>query len=187
MLNTARHRYPARGFTLIEVLIAVVVLGTGLLAIALLQGQSVSNNNQSHKYTVASMVAQTLAENMRANRAGVIANNYNVLIASPAINPPVNCATTACSPAQRAQWDLGTAWALMNAGAMPNVEIPSPGTTGIIGSGLIGVTCADAVCTDLSPRVITIAWDLDGVFTPGFGCNPTVASDKRCVRLVHIP
>ncbi|MDX1678497.1 type IV pilus modification protein PilV [Arsukibacterium sp.] len=58
-----------RGFSLLEVMIAVLVLGIGLLGTAALQSSGVRNVQSAHERTVATLVAHSLGENMRANAA----------------------------------------------------------------------------------------------------------------------
>ncbi|QBL10202.1 type IV pilus modification protein PilV [Rheinheimera sp. D18] len=58
-----------RGVSLLEVMIAVLVLGIGLLGVAALQSSGVRNVQSAHERTVATLVAHSLGENMRANVA----------------------------------------------------------------------------------------------------------------------
>lgn len=58
-----------QGVSLLEVLIAVLVLGIGLLGVAALQTSGVRNVQSAHERTVATLVAHSLSENMRANIA----------------------------------------------------------------------------------------------------------------------
>jgi len=55
------------GFTLIEVLIAVLVLGIGLLGVAGLQSVALSMNQGSYVRTQATVLARDIADRMRAN------------------------------------------------------------------------------------------------------------------------
>jgi len=61
---------------LIEVLIAVAVLGIGLLAVAALQIQGVRQNLDSYARSQAVMLANDYIERMYANRPGVLAGDY---------------------------------------------------------------------------------------------------------------
>ncbi|MET0580794.1 MAG: type IV pilus modification protein PilV [Pseudoxanthomonas sp.] len=58
----------ARGFTLIEVMIAVLVLGIGLLGFALLQTMSVRFAQSANQRTQATNLAYDLLDQMRSNR-----------------------------------------------------------------------------------------------------------------------
>ncbi|KZE33580.1 type IV pilus modification protein PilV [Crenobacter luteus] len=66
------HRH-ASGFTLLEVLIALFVLGFGLLALAALQIRTYSATRDAEYQSIAALHAEGLAEAMRANpkRTGV--------------------------------------------------------------------------------------------------------------------
>lgn len=74
------HNTPQRqhGATLIEVLIAVVVLSIGLLGLAGLQATSVKSNHSAYQRSQATMLAYDLADRMRANRTEALTNAYEV-------------------------------------------------------------------------------------------------------------
>lgn len=59
--------YKENGFTLIEVLIAVVILAIGLLGVAGLQVVSLQQTNNAHLRTMANLQAQDAAELLRLN------------------------------------------------------------------------------------------------------------------------
>jgi type IV pilus assembly protein PilV len=63
-----RPRGRQRGFSLLEVLVAVVVLGFGLLGFALLQTMSVRYVQSANYRTQATNLAYDLSEQMRSNR-----------------------------------------------------------------------------------------------------------------------
>ena len=58
------------GFTLFEVLIAVVILSIGLLGLASLQAAGMRNNNSAYMRSQASVLAYDMADRIRANRPG---------------------------------------------------------------------------------------------------------------------
>lgn len=74
------HNAPQRqhGATLIEVLIAVVVLSIGLLGLAGLQATSVKSNHSAYQRSQATLLAYDLADRMRANRTEALTNAYEV-------------------------------------------------------------------------------------------------------------
>lgn len=61
---------PARmlGFTLLEVLIAVVILSIGLLGVAGLQATGMRNNHDAYLRSQATVLAMDISDAMRANR-----------------------------------------------------------------------------------------------------------------------
>lgn len=65
-----------RGTTLIEVLVAIVVLSVGLLGMALLQVTSVQSNHSAYYRSQVTILASDLADRMRANRTAALGNAY---------------------------------------------------------------------------------------------------------------
>lgn len=67
--GTMRTNHEARsresGFSLIEVLIAVLVVGIGFMAVASMTGTSISGNNRSSMMTVATYLAEDRLEELR--------------------------------------------------------------------------------------------------------------------------
>jgi type IV pilus assembly protein PilV len=57
-----------RGMSLIEVMVAVVILASGLLGLGALQSRSLAMNQSAHYRSVAADVAADLADRIRANR-----------------------------------------------------------------------------------------------------------------------
>jgi type IV pilus assembly protein PilV len=70
----------ARGFTLIEVLVSLVVLSIGLLGLAALQLTSLKANHGSSTRTQAVYLAYDIIDRMRANPTDVFAHNYDTAI-----------------------------------------------------------------------------------------------------------
>jgi type IV pilus assembly protein PilV len=95
---------PSTGFSLLEVLIAVMILAIGLLGTAGLVLQSMKSNQSSYQRTQASILAYDLAERMRLNPAlAVSSDNYVVTsTASPGAAP--TCTT--CSATDTAARDM---------------------------------------------------------------------------------
>jgi type IV pilus assembly protein PilV len=71
-----------KGFTLLEVLVAIVVLSIGLLGLAGLMASSVRNNHSAYQRTQAAWLAYDMVDRMRANRAFAVtsATDYNVAL-----------------------------------------------------------------------------------------------------------
>lgn len=74
----------AAGFTLLEVLIALLVLSLGLLGLAALQAATVDFNRQAYLRSQATSLAYDMADRMRANRAAALGGDYNAGLADPA-------------------------------------------------------------------------------------------------------
>jgi type IV pilus assembly protein PilV len=88
----------APGFSLVEVMVAVVVICVGLLGIAKMQAMAVSNTNMSRQRSLAAIEAASIASAMHSNReywAGTGATGLttpffiNIVSGSPANKPPV--------------------------------------------------------------------------------------------------
>lgn len=106
------------GFTLLETLVALLILSIGLLGLAGLQLSSVKNSRDVYYRTQATILAQDIAERMRANRQGVEAGNYQN--ASGSQN--ASCRnTTGCSSAQLAADDVFL-WRTAVAARLPSGE-----------------------------------------------------------------
>lgn len=107
------------GFTLFEVLIALLILSIGLLGLAGLQAMGLRNNHRAYLRTQAVMQAYDMADRMRANLRGVSNGDYdNITTPVPSIpacitNPPISC-----TPDQMAQYD-SYAWNTENASLLP--------------------------------------------------------------------
>lgn len=76
--NMLRNTVSQGGFTLIEVLVALLVLSIGLLGLAALQTVSLKFNADSYTRTQATILAYDIVDRMRANPAGVTAGDYDV-------------------------------------------------------------------------------------------------------------
>jgi type IV pilus assembly protein PilV len=90
------------GFTLLEVLVALVVLSVGLLGLAGLQLTSVTNTRDAYYRTQAITLSYDIADRMRANLDAL--TTYD---ASTNTTPVAACRTTSgCSTANMANDDL---------------------------------------------------------------------------------
>ncbi len=65
------------GFSLLEVLIAILIFSFGLFGIAGLQFVSLASNQSAEIRSTAISLAYDMADRMRANMSGVTAGNYN--------------------------------------------------------------------------------------------------------------
>ena len=66
--NLSQKSKPQAGFSLLEVLIAVLVTAIGLLGIASLQASAISTTTTSNMRTTAAISTQSLVARMRANK-----------------------------------------------------------------------------------------------------------------------
>ena len=71
------------GVSLIEALVALLVLSIGLLGLANLQLTAIRNAHSAHMRSQASILAQDILDRMRANRANATAYNIDLSAAPP--------------------------------------------------------------------------------------------------------
>lgn len=86
----------ARGFTLIEAMVALLVLSIGLLGVAALQLSSLKANTSASVRSQATFLAYDIADRMRVNRAAAVNGQYDIDFGEQ----------TATNPATRAETDL---------------------------------------------------------------------------------
>ena len=114
-----RLRQSSRGFTMLEVLIAIVVIAFGLLGVAGLQVVALKNNQSAGARLIATTLANDMVDRIKTNALGLISGDYD--------RPDVNAYTTqvaaclsagGCTPQQLAQNDRFE-WAQLVAAALP--------------------------------------------------------------------
>ncbi len=108
-----------RGFTLLEVLIAVMLLAVGLLGLAGLQAVSLRNNHSAYLRSQATMLTYDIIDAMRTNRSAAQAANYDIAIGTPAPASPPDCMASPCDGSQMATADIA-AWKQRLASLMPS-------------------------------------------------------------------
>lgn len=67
-----------QGFSLVEVLVALVLLSVGLLGLAGLQTRGVRDNHGAYMRTQATLCVKDLVDRMRANRPAALAGDYDI-------------------------------------------------------------------------------------------------------------
>ena len=147
------------GFTLLEVLIALLVMSIGLLGIGKMMMLSARANDSAYMRSQATALAYTILDAMRANRSAAISQAYDTAQVVPAL---LACATAqpGCTSAQVAQNDT----ALWNNAL--GAELPG-------GTGTVITAIAPDKSTGANnvTATITVTW-LDTVAEQSFG-NPT--------------
>ncbi|HCU54464.1 MAG TPA: type IV pilus modification protein PilV [Gammaproteobacteria bacterium] len=127
---------PQRGFSLLEVLIALAVFSFGLLGLAALQTVSLRIGHDSYQRTQATMLAYDIVDRMRANPTGLAAGKYNNIADN--YNPgSTNCVSVSCTTDELADFDIRS-WHTVIAEKLSQ------------GKGTIG--------TSGSTRTITVNW-----------------------------
>ncbi|GMR08137.1 MAG: hypothetical protein BMS9Abin26_1142 [Gammaproteobacteria bacterium] len=90
-----------------EVLITLVILAVGLLGLASLQASGMKLNHSAYLRSQAQLLAYDIVDRMRANRTEAMnTNNYQQDLNTDPASPSTNCATSTCTEAQMAAFDL---------------------------------------------------------------------------------
>lgn len=94
-----------RGYTLIEVLVAMLVFSLGLLGMAGLQIEGLKQNQNAYVRSQALIAAGDIADRMRSNVTGVAAGSYfGDETAHTAVD--ATCNKKACTAAELASYDV---------------------------------------------------------------------------------
>jgi type IV pilus assembly protein PilV len=101
------RRIGARGFTMVEVLVSLVVLSIGLLGIGKLVLFSARANDSAYLRSQATALAYEILDNMRANLPTAKIQGYDVAIGTVP-GAPQTCLATICSATQVANYDVYT-------------------------------------------------------------------------------
>lgn len=84
MLNREKYRNTQIGVSMIEVLVAIMILSVGLLGLAGLQSAGLTHNQSANSRSTASMLAYGLLDSMRANKVIAEGGAYDIALgASP--------------------------------------------------------------------------------------------------------
>lgn len=116
LLTADPHRAGA-GFSLLEVLIALVILSVGLLGIAALISTALKSNGSAYMRTQATAQAYNIIDRMRANYPGALNLDYNTPM--PATAAPsgstactgsgASCGSSALAAYDISQWEYDLA------------------------------------------------------------------------------
>lgn len=138
------------GFTMVEVLVALVVLAIGLLGIAALYLNSLQSGRTAIYRTQAVNLTADLADRIRMNRTAQAA--YGTLFADAEVAVPACDTTGGCSDADLAATDLSN-WKATIAQLLPN------------GQGQVTVTLPVAG-GEPTTYLVTVQWDEVGEVAP---------------------
>ena len=164
------------GTTLVEVLIAAIIIAIGLLGIATLQVKALQASTNAEHRANATDIAAALADRIRANLGTATFkdnhSNYIASLTSPDDCPDANsCATsqdgsaTTCTPSAMASFDLKELYC--GAGGVRN-RLPE---------GELAITC-DGNCDGTTNMHIQIRWKVR---------NDVFGDNKDSITLTFIP
>jgi type IV pilus assembly protein PilV len=166
-------RSGAGGFSLVEVLVALVIIGVGMLGIAKLQALAYASTGTSALRSLAALQASSLASAMHANRNywAVVSAGFNyqftgtTITSSDSTLTATGC-TSACAAGPLAAHDVQQWVAAVNA-ILPNA-------TGTIGCPTINpVTCG-----------ITLSWGESNVAINAQTAGNTMAAPTYTLYVV---
>lgn len=162
---------PNHGFTLLEVLIAIVVLSFGLLGLAGIQAVGIKNTSDANARTLAIQQAYDMADRIRANAVGAAAGAYDSIAATIPADP--GCISSGCSATQLRDYDQRF-WNTNN----QNMLSSGKGTVAVAND-------ASGVPTAIPNKqyLITVMWNENRIATPGTTCG----TDITCFQLTFRP
>jgi type IV pilus assembly protein PilV len=128
----------AGGFTLVEVLVALIIIAVGMLGLAKIQALAYASTGIAGSQSIAALQASSLVSAMRANRSywSTVPNGFTFSNTAGTISSPNDATltnnyacTSACTTAQVAAHDL-TIWAASLTAVLPKptatISCPTP-------------------------------------------------------------
>lgn len=146
----------SRGFSMIEVLAALLILSIGLLGFASLQAANMNVGNQAWLRSQATVLAADMVERIRGNAATFEAGSYDLAFEA-VLATPADCNAASCTVTQLALFDQSQWYA--------NLATQLPEGTGSI--------TRDATTTP-TEAVVTVRW-----FDPNLQANQTLEMRAR--------
>ena len=150
-----------QGVTLVESMIALLVISIGLLGIASLQITAMSQNASSLNHSQAVWYAYNMSDRIRANISEFA--NYDGIDTANSYSQ--DCLSATCTNAQMLTADAAD-WATMTGNL--------PGGRGVITSTADGL-------------LVNVMWDDEGTGATGTNCGTNPNVDLTCYTLVVAP
>lgn len=156
------------GFSLIEVLVAIIVLAVGLLGVGGLQVLSLRNNHSAYLRSQATYLAYDIIDSIRVNPDG-IASYAATVTDAPAANQSCELISSNCSTAQLVTHDLNI-WKCSLGNWDANATCQTLGIEGLLPGG------TGAVAISGSNVTVTITWidDRDGSSTTSLAVSTRI-------------
>jgi len=111
-VNTFRHahaRHRQQGLTLLESLVAIVVLALGVLGMLGVQMRTLAETQTGVRRAQAVRLIEDLSERIKSNPRGLDQLDDYIADWDATVAAATDCSSAACTPAQLAAWDL-KAW-----------------------------------------------------------------------------
>lgn len=180
-----------QGFTLVEILVAIVVLSFGVLGVVGMQAAALQSNRAARNQSTAVALGRELADIMRGNKDVALAtsatNNPYLIANYPTTAAPtisVNCFNVACTtPKAVAEFDMNQ-WLARVSAALPQARVvvcfdDSPYTSST------GLPEWDCPTTPGETLVVKIGWTQKSLDTSASA--PEKASDTASRPAVVLP
>ncbi len=132
MMSSGRPPARCAGFSMIEVMVALLIISVGLLGIAKMQALAISNTGNSRVRALVALEAGGLASAMQADRlywttVPTVGNDVTATISGASVTAASdatlstgqNCTSAVCTVAQMAAYDLQS-WATNLNSLIPN-------------------------------------------------------------------
>lgn len=151
-----------QGFSLIEVLLAVVVLAIGLLAGSRMQMLGLNYTQGGMIRSHATLAANDILDRIRLNREYAVDNaGYDNFDTDGTIPAATSCISTGCTPAQIAQTDLREWAGYFAKGDETGISTPLMNATGTITRNgptfTVVIRWSEQISGDADPRQISIS------------------------------
>ena len=148
-----------KGFTLIEIMIAIVVFSFGLLGVAGILTVAVKSNHNGYMRSQASFMASSILDSMRRNVKAVWNGDYDVTVSGYSDISGLCTTTSPCNPAALAARDVQF-WSNTFSAILPNssgsIACVQEGalldTTGQINAAFYEIEPYNGICT------VTLTW-----------------------------
>ena len=158
-MHVIRHRRHQRGLTLIESMVALLVISVGLLGIAALQITSMQQNASAMNHSQAVWIGYNMADRIRANITEFA--SYGGIDTD---NDYTQDCTGGCNTGELVTSDAAD-W---------KIEVQNlPGGRGTI-------------TANANQLVVTVMWDDDGTGATGTGCGGDPAVDLTCYSIILV-
>lgn len=151
-----------QGLSIVEVLVTSVLLGVGLLGASALQLTGLKGTDSAHYRTIATYLANDMAERMRMNLPAIADGDYQSDPDAPlgcAARPQgyKNCNSDACNAAELALFDtvqIQCGFVKVEGGVVKR----SGGVEKSLPNGRLTINCPGNVCNATSQYIISVEW-----------------------------
>ena len=168
-------KLPQRGFTLIEILVAFLILSVGLIGLAGLQLTGVKNTREAYHRTQATVLAADIMDRMRANLEQAEGAGYNGVVSGEVVT---SCfASGGCNAADMAKNDIAE-WRNAVANTLPAGDA----IVCLDSSPFDGDSSAVDECSDSGDLSVVKIWWRDPNSAAGDGGVPPL---QRLVTVFH--